>query len=156
MLAGQRSNVEAAGPAGSCALPVEIVEEAGKWAVRTEEILQVLGADRSVLDASLPSEGCSAGPAGRLPGLVLLPVRPQLVILLALLRVAENLVRLVDLLELLSCARIVWIHVRVVLAGQLPEGGLDLLLAGRAGHAQHLVVVTDPAGHLPNAASVYH
>lgn len=156
ILAGEGSEVEAGSPAGARASPVEIVEEAGKGAVRTEEVLQVLGADRAVLDASLLSEGRCAGPAGRLPGLVPLPVRPQLVVLLSLLRIAENLVGLVDLLELLGCTRIARIHVRVVLAGQLPKGGFDLLLAGRAGHAQHLVVVTDLAGHLPGAASVYH
>src|SRR5215472_1931852 len=103
VLAGEGPNAKVAGPPGSRALPIQIVKETGERAVRPEEILQILGTDRAVLYAA-PSERCSGRPPSRLPGLVLLPIWTQLVVLLAFLGVTENLVRLVDLLELFSRA----------------------------------------------------
>jgi hypothetical protein len=73
------------------------------------------------------------------PGMSL-PVRPQRVVALALLRVREDLVRLRDLLELL---RRPLGHVRVVLAREPAVGGLDGLLVGRAVDPENLVVVLE-------------
>ena len=60
----------------------------------------------------------------------LLPVLAVAVVLGALLGVGEHVVRLVDLLEALLGRLVARVHVRVVLAGELPEGRLDLLLGG--------------------------
>ena len=59
-----------------------------------------------------------------------LPVRPELVVLLPLLLVAEHLVGLADLLEASLGLLVPRVHVRVVLARELPVRGLDLLLGG--------------------------
>ena len=75
--------------------------------------------------------------AGALVGL---PVGAQLVVGLALLGVAEDLVGLVDLLEALSAAGAL-VDVRMVLARKLPEGLLDVGLAGRPRDAEGRVVV---------------
>ena len=58
----------------------------------------------------------------------------------ALLRIGEHLVRLVDLLELGLGAGFL-VAVRVELHRQLAEGLLQLVGAGAAGHAEHIVVV---------------
>ena len=66
------------------------------------------------------------------------PRRADLVVLLALVGVAEDVVGRRDLLEALLVTRV---GVRVVLLGQLAVGAGDLLGRGRLGHAQDLVVV---------------
>src|SRR5262252_3399318 len=150
VLARQSIDVEG-GPAASGrprTLPIQIVKEIGEGAVRAEEIIEVVWADRVILNTPRTSKGAATRPSSRLPGPVLLPLRAELVVLLPLVRAAENLMRLVDLFELLGGTRIAWVDVRMVLAGQLPKGGLDLLLAGRARHAQYLIVVAIRPGHL--------
>src|SRR5262252_8021723 len=124
VLARQSVGVEG-GPAASArprTSPIQIVKEIGEGAVGAEQVIEVVGADRAVLNTPRASKGAAARPSSRLPGLVLLPLRPELVVLLPLVRVAENLMRLVDLFELLGGTRIAWVDVRVVLAGQLPKG----------------------------------
>src|SRR5439155_12435715 len=59
------------------------------------------------------------------------PVGSQRVVALPLGRVREHLVGLVDLLEPGLGLRVALVHVRVVFAGQLPVGGLDVLGRGR-------------------------
>jgi hypothetical protein len=66
------------------------------------------------------------------------PVLADLVVLLALVGVAEHVVGRADLLEAFLRARV---GVRVVLLGQLPVGARDLLVGGRRDDAEHLVVV---------------
>ncbi len=63
------------------------------------------------------------------------------VVLLALLGVRERVVGALDFLELLLGFRIVGVAVRVVLAGQLPVGLLDLLGRSAFGDAQDFVEV---------------
>ena len=73
-------------------------------------------------------------PCRRARALIGLPVRPQLVVELALLGVAQDVVRLVDLLEArLRAIAIGRVHVRVVLASELAERLLDLRLATPSG-----------------------
>src|SRR5262249_58609767 len=69
------------------------------------------------------------------------PVRAELVVLLPLLRIAEDFVRLVDLLELRLGGLVPWVHVRMMLARQLPERLLDFLVGGGLRHAEGGVVV---------------
>ena len=68
------------------------------------------------------------------------PGRPEHVVRLAALRVGQDLVRLVDLLEALVGPRVA-VDVRVPLLGQLAEGALDVRVGRGAGHAQDGVVV---------------
>src|SRR5579859_2879481 len=108
--------------------PEHAAEEVAE-AAAPKDLFEFLRRHRLVADLRSGSEWWLPGPAGALPGVVVLPVRPQLVILLALLRVAQNLVGVVDLLEARFGLGVTLVDVRVVLAGQLAEGTLDLLLA---------------------------
>src|ERR1700682_4084695 len=95
------------------------------------------------------ARGASGGPATGL-GLVLarklllaldpLPVSAHLVVLRSLLGIAQHLVGFVDYLEPIGGLWVL-VDVRVVLAGQAPIGGLDLLLGRGPGDAEGLVVV---------------
>ena len=80
---------------------------------------------------------------GALPGFVLLPARSNLVVLLALLRVRQDFVRLVDAFEPLLRLRLARVHVRMELPRQLTVRGADLLLRSRFRHAQRGVVVLE-------------
>ena len=73
----------------------------------------------------------------------LFPLRPEAVIGLPLLRVAEHLVGLAQLLELLGSSGVAGVHVRVVFARELSERLLDLFIRRVPLHAQHLVVVLE-------------
>src|SRR4029450_7993164 len=87
-----------------------------------------------------PAPGLEARPpVGRAPG----------VVLLALLRVGENVVRRLDLLEALLGILVAGVRVRVVLARELPVRLLDLVLRRALGDAQDLVEV--PSGPRPHA-----
>ena len=65
----------------------------------------------------------------------------------ALLGVGEHRVGLVDLLKALLGTGVVGVPVRVVLGGELAEGGLDLVRSRRPRHAEDPVVV--PVGAQP-------
>src|SRR5262249_41164235 len=71
------------------------------------------------------------------------PVRPELVVLLALRRIAQDLVRFVDFLELRLGGLVAWIDVGMVLARQLAERLLDFLLRRRLRDAERRVVVLE-------------
>src|SRR5206468_2075974 len=87
-------------------------------------------------------ERCSLLPARRRTKIsALLPVGPQLVILLALRGIAQNLVRLIDLLELLLRTLLGLGHVGMILPGQLAKGLFDLLFTRLPRHAQHFVII---------------
>src|SRR5438477_1943042 len=70
-----------------------------------------------------------------------LPVRTERVVLLALVRIGQDGIRLVDVLEPPLRRLVTGFDVRVVLPGQLAEGLPDLGLAGCPGHPQDPVVV---------------
>src|SRR4029453_9705125 len=83
----------------------------------------------------------------RVTGLAAHALHPGLavgVVALALVRVGQHGVGLVDLAAPLLGLGVVAAHVRVVLAGQPPPGALDLVLAGGPVDAQQLVVVAHP------------
>jgi hypothetical protein len=63
------------------------------------------------------------------------------VVLPAPLRIAQRVIRGVDLLEALRRVRILGVRVGVALARQLPVRALDLVVGRRARNAQHLVRV---------------
>ena len=93
-----------------------------------------------------------AGLAGPADGL---PVGPELVVLLALGRVAQDLVRLVDLLEPALGGGVAWFGVRMMLPGELAEGLLDLSLGRGLGHAQDRVVVLVFETRRPGSAACH-
>jgi hypothetical protein len=64
-----------------------------------------------------------------------------LVILGPLIRVAQDLVSLVDLLETLLATRVTRIDVGVTFAGEPAKGALDLFFAGISTYAEGLVIV---------------
>src|SRR4029453_17136885 len=71
------------------------------------------------------------------------PVRAELIVLFPLLRVAQNFVRLVDVLELGFRRLVVRVDVRMVLARDLSDRLLDFLVRCRFGHAKRGVVVLE-------------
>ncbi len=75
-----------------------------------------------------------------------LPVAAQFIVGGAFLRVLEDLVGLLDLLEM-GFGVLLLAHVRMELARQAPIRLLDLIRGGRARHAQNLVVI--PVFHSP-------
>src|SRR5262249_18000663 len=76
----------------------------------------------------IESRSAVAGARPARPGLLVHPpVRAELVVLAALVGVAEHLVRLVDFLELRLGGLVARIDVRMVLARQLPVRLLDFL-----------------------------
>ena len=92
--------------------------------------------------------GPPAGRRTRRPRLgVARPVRPERVVPLPLLRVGEDLVGLVDLLEALGGGLVTRVLVGVVLPGELPVRLLDGLGVGGLRDAEGLVVVLVGDGH---------
>ena len=108
--------------------------------------LRAVGRERAARPEGVAGPEWVPGPAGR-PGArspgpgVLIPVGAEHVVLLALLRVGQDLVRLVDFLEPALGSLIAGIPVRVELARQSPIRLLDLHGRGRSRDAQGLVVV---------------
>ena len=106
---------------------------------RLEEVAEIVSTAAGVASAAKAAELLTEHllELARVKLLTLLPVAAELVIQLALLRVGEHLIGLVDLLE----PGLIPALVRVVLGGQPAERLLDLRLAGVAVHAENLVVV---------------
>src|SRR5207237_277900 len=95
--------------------------------------------------AAEPAESRAARP--RLPLLLRLlvhaPVRPELVVLPALVRIAEHFVRFVDLFELPFGRLVARVHVGMMLARQLPVGLLQFLVGRGLRDAERGVVVLE-------------
>src|SRR5439155_8113464 len=79
-----------------------------------------------------------------------LPVGAELVVVLSFLRVAQDLVSLVDFLEFLLGGFFVLRNVRMVLAREFAKGLANLLLACRALDAQTLVIILKLDSHSSN------
>jgi hypothetical protein len=94
----------------------------------------------NVPSAARRFEAWTTGGAGLL---VHPPVRAQLVVLLPLVRIAQDFVRLVDLLELALRRLVARINVRVILARELPVRLLDFFPGRRFGDAERGVVVPE-------------
>src|SRR5262249_3417351 len=73
--------------------------------------------------------------------------------LLALVLVAEDLVRSVDLGEALGCLRVVLVAVGMMLLGELAIGALDRGSVGAPRHPQDLIGVAHPS-RLPSRKSI--
>src|SRR6185312_16283571 len=71
------------------------------------------------------------------------PVGAELVVLAALLRIAQDLVGLVDLLEASLGRFVAGVHIRMMLAGELPVRLLQFLVRRRLRHSECLVVILE-------------
>ena len=76
------------------------------------------------------------------------PIRAELIVFLPLFRIAQNLVRFVDLLKFFFGGLFVLGHVRVILARQLSKSAADLVLARRFWHPECLVIISKLYWHL--------
>ena len=97
----------------------ELLEEVAERRAVAEHPLELLGGHGPVAELIAAAEGVRSRLAGPLPLLVLLPARTELVVLLALLGIAEDLVGLVDLLELVLGRLVALVHIGVMCAGDL-------------------------------------
>ena len=88
-----------------------------------------------------------ARPAAAVAGVRVVPVGSELVVFFPLLRVAQDLVGLIDFLELLLGGFFVLGDVRMVLAGHFAERLLDVGGAGVAGDSEDFVVIFECGGH---------
>ena len=89
-----------------------------------------------------------ASPARRRRELgAVLPVRPELIITFALLRVGKNLVRLVDLLKSVFGYLVARIDIWMILAGKLTISLTNLCIRGVALNAEQLVVIFERDRH---------
>jgi hypothetical protein len=141
----------------SAATAKERVEEVRERILISEEIPHFLFGHRAITAGTTHVDvpGASLGAGGvavrrtwpLLPLLtrllVHLPVGAELVVLLSLLAVSQDLVRFVDLLELGLGGLVPGIHVWMVLAGELPERLLQLLVRRVLGDAERLVIVLE-------------
>src|SRR5688572_26693646 len=84
----------------------------------------------------------------RLKSSRLVPVRTQLIIFFALLRIAQDFVSLVELLEFLLRRPFVLIDVGMVFARQLAKRLFNFVVAGCLGNAQRLVIISELDCHL--------
>src|SRR4029453_11225430 len=75
------------------------------------------------------------------------PIGAELIVFLSLFRIAENLVRLVDLLKFFLGGLFVLGHVRVILARELAKSAANLILARRFRHPECLVIISKLDGH---------
>src|SRR5205823_14805303 len=85
----------------------------------------------------------------RLKSTRLIPIRAQLVVLLPLLRIAQDFICLVDLLEFLLGGRFVRRHIRMIFAREFPEGAPDLVVARTLRNTQRLVIIPELDSHSP-------
>src|ERR1700736_5568743 len=74
-------------------------------------------------------------------------IRTQIVVFAAILRIAENLVRFVDLLEFFLRVPFVFGDIRMILTGQFSESLLDILRAGIPRYTQDFVIVFELNRH---------
>src|SRR5205823_4770083 len=79
-----------------------------------------------------------------------IPISAELVVFFPFFRVAQYLVRFVDLLKFFLGGLLVLSNVGVVFARQLAKGAANLVFAGRLRHAERLVVISELYGHSPS------
>ena len=141
------------------------VEEIGERIFVAEEVAHFFRRHGAIAALSAPSaaevgvplagiESSGAGSAAAaLRLLVHLPVRAELVVFLALLGVADDLVRLVDFLEAAFGGFVPGIDVGMILARHLSEGLLHLFGGGGFGNAERCVIVLEVHRVSPQAPS---
>src|SRR6266851_6424119 len=109
-------------------------------------------ASRAILPSATPRKPATriTSPSGSLrrSRIDVVRVEAKLVVDLPLLVVAQNIVRLGDLLELLLRLLVPGVHIRVVLARSLPERLTNLIRSRRLLHAKYAVIIFRLRRHL--------
>src|SRR5205823_2611502 len=80
-------------------------------------------------------------------GIDVVRIKAELVVNLALLRIAEDIVGFGDLLEFFFCGFVAGIDVRMIFARKFAESLADLLLRGRFFHAERAVIILGGGWH---------
>ena len=75
------------------------------------------------------------------------PIGTQLVVLFTLYRIAEDLMRFINLLEFLFSQLFILRHIGMILSGEFAEGLLDLVVARAARNSQRHVIIFKLDGH---------
>src|SRR6202030_185537 len=83
----------------------------------------------------------------RLESTRLIPISTELVVFFPLLRIAQDFVGFIQLLEFFFRGRLVFVDVGMVLARQLAKRLLDIVVTGGLGNAQRLVVISKLNSH---------
>jgi hypothetical protein len=91
--------------------------------------------------------GATAPTGRRTKSARLIPTRSELIVFAPLLRVAQDFVRLVDLLELVFSAGFVPRNIRVILPRQFPERLPDFIVRRAFADAEDLIVIFIFDGH---------
>src|SRR5512132_1666394 len=112
-------------------------------------------AESSSAELELNSSAAIAAPLIKSAGLLLalplrrrlktagpIPIGAELIVFLPFLRIAQNLVRFVDLLKFFFGGLFVLGHVRVILTRQFSKSAANLLLARRFRHTECLVIIS--------------
>src|SRR5205814_3190190 len=87
----------------------------------------------------------------RLKSAWLIPIRAKLIVFLSFFRVAQDLIRLIDLLELFLGSRFVLRDIGMMLPGQLAKGTANFLFARCLRHAQRFVIISKLHRHRPES-----
>src|SRR5688572_616646 len=137
-------------PSAKTALPAATAKE------RLKEITEARSAELEFHAASISRTVAAEAstrllrtPSGRrLKSSRLVPVRTQIVIFFSLLRITQDFVRLVELLEFLLSRPFVLVDVGMVFARQLAKRLFDFVVACRLGNAQGFVIISELDCHL--------
>ena len=118
---------------------------------RLEEIAETRSAEFEV-DAAAIARRIALEPAARLrtptrrrlkSAAGLIPIRAELVVFLSFLRISENFVGFVELLEFFFRRRLVLVDVGMVFARELAERFANLVVARRFRNAKSLVIISE-------------
>src|SRR5687767_8786206 len=139
------SETAAAEPTGPASAPKECLKEITEPGSAE---LKFHAAVSRAIAAEAPTRLLRTPSGRRLKSSRLVPVRAQLVIFFPLLRIAQDLVSLVELLEFLLGHPLVLVDVGMVFAGQLAKRLLDFVVARRLGNAQGFVIISELDCHL--------
>src|SRR5258708_24472418 len=146
------------GVRGAPAEPAECGTTASSAKKRFEEIAEP-GSAELELNSSAAIAAPLIKPAAGLLALPLrrrlettgpVPIRTELIVFLPLFRIAQNFVRLVDLLEFFFGGLFVLRHIRVILTRQFSKSAANLVLARRFRHPECLVIISKLYRHLRN------
>ena len=121
----------------------EVAERASRFAraSASEEVFHIDGAAKAAARAS---------PVRRRGEIrAVLPIRSKLVVLPALVRVAEDFVRFLDFFELLFGLFVVRVQVRMVFAGELAVCLLEFVFLGGSRNTEDFVVIAKLYCHVP-------
>ena len=112
-----------------------------------EKIAEARAAELEARVARACGGAATMGPVGRAVAGRVVPIGPKRIVAPAFLRIAQDLVGLVDLFESLFGGGFVFRHVGMIEPRKFAEGGLDLVRRGDARDAERLVVVLELHGH---------